>query len=66
MLLLTVENHYLKTLRYRVAMRLKGRKDYIETSIVPVMAGIFSGESWVDPIEDIILFEFKLTDEKLQ
>lgn len=64
MLMLTVQNHFPKVLRYRAAMRYKGRADYIETSIVPVFAGIMSGESWVDPIEELVLFDFKLTDEK--
>ena len=66
MLLLIVRNHYPKVLRYRAAMRIKGRKDYVETSIVPVGAGLACYESWVDPIEELILFDFKLTDEKMQ
>lgn len=66
MLMLNVENHYPKVLRYRAAMRLKGRKDYVETSIIPVLAGLMSGESWIDPIEELLLFEFKLTDEKME
>jgi len=63
---LMLQNRLPKALRYRAALRLKGRKEYVETSlIVPVMAGLFSGESWQDPIEELVLFDFKLTDEKL-
>jgi hypothetical protein len=63
---LMLKNGLPKALRYRAAIRMKGRKDYIETSlIVPVMAGLLSFETWQDPIEELILFDFKLTDEKL-
>jgi hypothetical protein len=64
LLMLTVQNPFPKALRYRAAARLKGRKEYVETSIIPVMAGLLSFESWQDPIEELILFDFKLTDEK--
>jgi len=63
---LNLQNRLPKAIRYRAAVRLKGRKDFVETSlIVPVHAGLVSFETWQDPIEEIILFEFKLTDEKL-
>jgi hypothetical protein len=62
---LMLRNGLPKALRYRAAIRLKGREDYFETSlIVPVMAGLVSFETWQDPIEELVLFEFKLTDEK--
>jgi hypothetical protein len=65
-LALTLQNRLPKALRYRAAVRLKGRKDYFETSlIVPVMSGLVSYETWQDPIEELVLFDFKLTDEKL-
>ena len=64
-LALTLENRLPKALRYRAAIRLKGRKDYFETSlIVPIPPGLVSYETWQDPIEELILFEFKFTDEK--
>jgi len=66
-LALMLKNSLPNALRYRAAIRLKGRKGYFETSlIVPVMAGLLSYETWQDPIEELILFEFKLTDEKLK
>jgi hypothetical protein len=47
-------------------MRLKVRKEYFETSlIVPVTVGIMGFETWQDPVEELVLFDFKLTDEKL-
>ena len=62
---LTLQNQLPKALRYRAAVRLKGRKDFFETSlIVPVMAGLISSEIWADPIAELVLFDFNLTDEK--
>jgi hypothetical protein len=29
------------------------------------MAGLVSFETWQEPIEELVLFDFKLTDEKL-
>jgi hypothetical protein len=66
-LMLALQNQLPKALRYRAAIRLKGRREFVETSlIVPVMAGLYSFESWQDPIEELVLFDFKLTDEKLK
>lgn len=66
-LALNLKNLFPKALRYRAAIRLKGSKDFVETSLVlPVYAGLFSYETWQDPrIEELLLFDFKLTDEKL-
>ncbi len=63
-LILTTKNPFPKNLKFRALARLKGRKDYFETSIVPVQSGLLSFELWQDPIEELILFDFKLTDEK--
>jgi hypothetical protein len=62
LLTLRVHNPFPKALRCRAAARLKGRREYLETGIFPVMAGLSSGRSWEDPIEEFILFDFKLTD----
>jgi len=61
-LMLTTQNPFPKDLKFRALARLKGRKNYFETSIVPVMAGIFSAELWNEPIEELVLFDFKLTN----
>jgi len=63
---LMLKNGLPKALRYRAAIRLKGRKDYFETSLIlPVMTGLVSFETWEAPVEELVLFDFKLTDEKL-
>ncbi len=63
-LILTTKNPFQKDLTFRALARLKGRKDYFETSIVPVKSGLLSFELWQDPIEELVLFEFKLMDEE--
>jgi hypothetical protein len=63
-LILVTKNPFRKDLKFRAAARLKGRKDYFETSIVPVKAGLVSFELWQDPIEELVLFDFKLIDGK--
>jgi hypothetical protein len=62
-LMLVTKNPYTKDLRFRAAARLKGQKDYFETSIVPVKSGLFGIELWGDPIEELVLFDFELTGE---
>jgi hypothetical protein len=63
-LFLTTQNPFPKDLKFRALARLKGRKDYFETSIVPVKSGLLGIELWGDPIEELILFDFKLVDGK--
>jgi len=61
-LALTTKNPYSRDLKFRALARLKNRKDYFETSIVPVKSGLFGIELWQDPIEELVLFDFKLVD----
>lgn len=64
-LILSIKNRFPRALRVRCLMRLKGQTAYSETSILPILAGLSDFESWRDPIEEIVLFDFKLTDEKV-
>ena len=64
MLILVTKNPFKRDLKFRALARLEGRKDYFETSIVPVPAGLFSAELWGDPIEELVLFDFKLIDKE--
>src|SRR4051794_12803223 len=61
-LILMTKNPFSKDLKFRALARVKGRKDYFETSIVPVKSGLFGIELWQDPIEELVLFDFKLAD----
>ena len=60
--MLMTRNPYAKNLKFRALMRVKGSKDYVETSIVPVYHGLFGVELWQDPIEELILFDFRLVE----
>ncbi|HEY2154657.1 MAG TPA: hypothetical protein VGH33_03440, partial [Isosphaeraceae bacterium] len=63
-LMLMTQNPFSKNMAFRALARHKGRKAYVETSIVPVGAGISGLELWRDPIEELVLFDFKLVGEK--
>ena len=63
-LMLVTQNPFPKNLSFRALARYKGGESYMETSIVPVRAGIFGIETWRDPIEELVLFDFKLVDDK--
>jgi hypothetical protein len=60
MTMLMVKNETSSTLAYRALLRLPGAGEWQETSIVPVMAGLFGAETWPHPIDAIALFEFRL------
>ena len=53
-----------KTLEARCLARLKGYDTYFETDILPIPVKVVSPEIWKEPIEELVLFDFKLTDEK--
>lgn len=63
-LILATRNPFPKDLKFRALYRLKGHKDYVETSIVPVKSGLLGFELWQDAIEELVLFEFKLVGDQ--
>jgi hypothetical protein len=58
--ILATQNPFPKDLKFRALARVKGRKDYFETSIWPVKSGIAGIELWQDDLEELVLFDFKL------
>lgn len=64
LLVLVVGSSYPRVVRYRAAARGKGRRDFYETNMLPLNPNIPVYEGWSDPLEEIILFDFKLTNEK--
>jgi hypothetical protein len=64
--MLDIKNNFPKALHCQCLARLKGKTTYFETDIVTIMAGLDDFESWEDPIEELVLFDFKLTDEKVK
>jgi hypothetical protein len=63
-LMLSTQNPFAKSLLFRAALKHKGREAHVETTIVPVRAGLFSIEMWREPIEELVLFDFRLEAEK--
>jgi tetratricopeptide (TPR) repeat protein len=55
-------NHtFRRSLQARCLARLKGYDTYFETDILPVPVQTRNPELWSDPIEELVLFDFKLT-----
>ena len=55
-----IQNGFPRTLRFRCLRRLKGQQTYSETSILAIPAKLGDFESWREPIEKLVLFDFKL------
>ena len=64
---LVVKNHYREQLSFRGSMVLPHQLDLVSTSVCPVMPGRFSVEHWPDPLNSLLLTDFRLHDpnEKL-
>lgn len=60
--MLQVENKFDKNLHYKAEMRLLSRNKKAYTSVVPVIAGKLSFESWPFLIEELALSGFELKD----
>ncbi|MCA1652348.1 MAG: hypothetical protein LC753_19500 [Acidobacteria bacterium] len=64
LLVLIVGSSYPRIVRYRAAARAKGHRDFIETNMLPLNPNVPVYEGWNDPWEELILFDFHLTNEK--
>jgi hypothetical protein len=64
LLVLVVGSSYPRIVRYRAAARARGYRDFIETNMLPLNPNIPVYEGWSDPYEELILFDFHVTDEK--
>src|SRR6266481_1654439 len=53
-----------RTLQARCLALLKDYDPYFETDILPVPPRTINREMWSEPIEELVLFEFKLTGRK--
>ena len=60
MLMLKVQSKFKKTMIYKAEMRLLSKNRRQETSVVPLLAGLMSFESWPHPIEELALYGFEL------
>jgi hypothetical protein len=64
LIIFVVGSSYPRIVRYRAAARAKGYRDFIETNMLPLNPNIPVYEGWTDPFEELVLFDFHLTNEK--
>src|SRR4030095_13519866 len=57
---LYLSHYFQQTLRARCLARLKGYDTYFETDILPVQVNIIGREIWSEPIEELVLFDFRV------
>lgn len=62
--ILFVSHSFPRSMQARCLARLKGYDTYFETDILPVPVKTINPEIWKEPIEELVLFDFKLTDSK--
>ena len=62
-IVLTTVQHLKKPIIFKAKIKIKGKDDYFETSIVPKHPNVFSVEQWNDEIESIFLYDFKIKNE---
>jgi len=63
--MLTIQNAFSRGIRMRCLARVAGAKDYVENNVHPLFPNFFSTEAFGDRVEELVLFDFKLTDDKL-
>ena len=64
LLVFVIGSSYPRIVRYRAAARAKHRREFYETNMLPLNPNVPVYEGWSDPFEELILFDFKLTNEK--
>jgi hypothetical protein len=58
-MILSVHNPFKQDLQYEALMRLMNTEEWVQTSIIPVKAGLVGIEMWQDIIVSIALVEWK-------
>jgi hypothetical protein len=62
-MILSVVNPFSKKLDYSAQINLLNQKKWVKTSIIPVLPGLVSYETWPDLITTIALYDFCLKSE---
>ncbi|MEM6893699.1 MAG: hypothetical protein AAGD88_06255 [Bacteroidota bacterium] len=62
-ILLTLVHRFERPIIYKARIKIRGRKNPVETSIQPSYPGVFSVEQWRDEIEEIELYDFEYFNE---
>jgi len=55
-------NGFERTLSYKLMVSFKGRRGYFELPMKAIAGGVQSRTTWGDPVEEIYLFDFQLSD----
>src|SRR2546430_10492319 len=63
---LFITSTFPKTLRYRSAAHFAGRQGFLTTKTYPVYPKIMDAEGFPASIEEFVLFDFHLTDERVR
>lgn len=64
LVVLQTVHHLEKAIAFKAKIKIKGRTEYIETSIVDIYPNVFSVEQWQDEIENIILYDFEIVKDQ--
>jgi hypothetical protein len=62
MMLLTVQNKVNRRFSYEALMTVPGKKEILNTHVLPVEARLISFESWPHPIVQLVLRNFRFSD----
>ena len=62
---LMLQSTFPKMVRYHAAARGKGRRDWHRVNMYGLLPNVGSAEGFGDPIEEFVLYDFTLTNEKL-
>lgn len=62
LIIATVKQTILPAVKVRCLARIKGRKDYFPTSILPLQNGLPCFESWGDNLEELVFFGWEETE----
>jgi hypothetical protein len=63
--MLSIQNGFPRGLRLRCLAKLEGKKQYVERDIHPLFPNFSSTEAIAEPVEELVLFDFQLTNDKL-
>ncbi|MEY2576156.1 MAG: hypothetical protein QOF80_1643 [Verrucomicrobiota bacterium] len=61
---LFLRHSFSKSIRVTCLARLKGQDAYFETDLLPIPANVTNPELWSDPIEELVLFDFRFDGRK--
>lgn len=64
LIILTTLHHLTAPITFKAKIKIKGDRNYRETSIVKKIPNVFSVEQWQDDIDSIFLYDFKIAENQ--